>query len=213
MAVQRDQAALEPRRAPTQARSRRRVNLILDAAAELVVERGFDGITTRSIAEKASIPVGSIYQFFPNKSAILNALAVRHLEMFAAVLEAFLEPSNRGLGLDDLVDMLVNGLTDVLFSNKAIPVVWSGMQNSPELREVEARGNSVAVDFHMVIFERFLSHLDEERRRVIAQSTLRVTYAVLFYASHEGEQYQVGLVEELKTILKAYLGRYTAEAG
>lgn len=67
------------RRLPTQARSRERVERILDAAAELVVTEGVDGLTTRSIAEAAELPVASLYQYFADKEAVLLALCERDM--------------------------------------------------------------------------------------------------------------------------------------
>jgi AcrR family transcriptional regulator len=69
--------ALAPRRSPRQARSKERLQRILDATAELLEESGVEGISTRLIASRAEVNVATIYQFFPNKYAVLNALAER----------------------------------------------------------------------------------------------------------------------------------------
>ena len=63
-----------PRRMPTQARSRARVADILRAAGALLGEVGYDGLSTNLIAERADVPVGSIYQFFQGKDDIVAAL-------------------------------------------------------------------------------------------------------------------------------------------
>src|SRR3981189_1592772 len=63
-----------PRRMPTQARSRARVADILKAAGVLLGEVGYDGLSTNLIAERADVPVGSIYQFFEGKDDIVAAL-------------------------------------------------------------------------------------------------------------------------------------------
>lgn len=75
------------RRVPTQARSRRRVERILDAAAALVVERGVEALTVRAIAAAAGVPAASLYQYFADKEAVLLALAGRDMaEMDQQVL-------------------------------------------------------------------------------------------------------------------------------
>jgi len=80
------------RRAPRQARSRARVEAVLDAAAALVVEGGVEALTTRAIAERAGVPVASIYQYFADKEDVLLALADRDMaemdEQVAADLAA-----------------------------------------------------------------------------------------------------------------------------
>ena len=70
----------DPRKTPRQARSQATVDRILDAAARFFDERGYRGTTTNHVAEAAGVSVGSLYQYFPNKDALLTALALRHLD-------------------------------------------------------------------------------------------------------------------------------------
>ncbi len=70
------------RRVPVQGRSLARVKRMLDACAELVDEVGYDGLTTTLLAERASVAIGSVYQFFPDKRAIVQALAMRNVEAY-----------------------------------------------------------------------------------------------------------------------------------
>jgi AcrR family transcriptional regulator len=59
-----------------------RVGRMLDACAELVDEIGYDGLTTTLLAERANVAIGSVYQFFPDKRAIVQALTLRSLEAY-----------------------------------------------------------------------------------------------------------------------------------
>ncbi len=70
----------DPRKTPRQARSQATVDRILDVAARFFDTRGYKGTTTNHIAEGAGVSVGSLYQYFPNKDALLTALATRHLD-------------------------------------------------------------------------------------------------------------------------------------
>jgi len=80
------------RNVPTQARSRRRLRRVLDAADALLAAEGADAFTTRAVARFAGVPVGSVYHYFPDKDAIAEALAVRYWSDFedlvAGVAEA-----------------------------------------------------------------------------------------------------------------------------
>ena len=77
------------RRTPVQERSAARVQQMLDAAAALLDERA--EVTTSSVAARAGVSVGSLYQFFPDKQAVLQALATRSFERFSARLGAALD--------------------------------------------------------------------------------------------------------------------------
>jgi AcrR family transcriptional regulator len=79
------------RRRPTQARAQATVDAILGAAAELFDAYGFDGVTTERIVERAGVSVGSMYQYFPHKRALLAALADRHHREVAALQRAWLD--------------------------------------------------------------------------------------------------------------------------
>src|SRR5438094_3120984 len=70
------------RRRPVQQRSAKRVEQMLEACAALIDELGYDGVTTTLIAERAGVAVGSLYQFFPDKRAVVQALTQRNVEYF-----------------------------------------------------------------------------------------------------------------------------------
>ncbi len=79
-------AESRPPRAPVQKRGQQRVEAILDAAEVVFGEVGVEAATTNAIAERAGASVGSLYHFFPNKDAILHALAERYAESVQATL-------------------------------------------------------------------------------------------------------------------------------
>lgn len=70
------------RRRPVQQRSAQRVERMLAACAILIEELGYDGVTTTLIAERAGVAVGSLYQFFPDKRAVVQALTMRNLDYY-----------------------------------------------------------------------------------------------------------------------------------
>ncbi|MGY5030038.1 TetR family transcriptional regulator [Streptomyces sp. 900116325] len=71
------------RRAPVQQRSAERLSRILDACAELLDETGYEHLSTRAVAARAEVPIGSVYRFFSNKRALADALARRNLDSYA----------------------------------------------------------------------------------------------------------------------------------
>ena len=79
------------RRVPVQQRSADRLARILDAGAALLDETGYELLSTRAVADRAGVPIGSLYRFFPNKRALVDALAERNLEAYAGRVVARLE--------------------------------------------------------------------------------------------------------------------------
>ena len=86
---------LTPRKAPAQQRSRRMVETLLEAAARILETRGQAGFNTNLVAEAAGVSVGSLYQYFPGKAALLAALVRADSEAFAAALEAAVTDTGR----------------------------------------------------------------------------------------------------------------------
>ncbi|MEW1719031.1 TetR/AcrR family transcriptional regulator [Streptomyces sp. NPDC093109] len=71
------------RRVPVQRRSAERLSRILDACAALLDETGYERLTTRAVAARAGVPIGSVYRFFGDKRAMADALAHRNLDRYA----------------------------------------------------------------------------------------------------------------------------------
>jgi AcrR family transcriptional regulator len=74
------QVRTKPRKLPSQERSRVTVDTILAATARVLVKKGFDGLTTNAVAEAAGVSIGSLYQYFPSKEALVAALIEQHIE-------------------------------------------------------------------------------------------------------------------------------------
>ncbi|MDA0631835.1 TetR/AcrR family transcriptional regulator [Nonomuraea sp. MCN248] len=97
-----------PRKSPRQQRSRETVEAILEAAAQLFQRHGYATTTTNKIADRAGVSVGSLYQYFPNKDALLLALADRHLNAAAReVMRVFERAAGQPPDLTRLVTDLV----------------------------------------------------------------------------------------------------------
>jgi AcrR family transcriptional regulator len=81
------QVKTTPRKRPRQERSKVTVDTILAATARVLVKKGFDGLTTNAVAEAAGVSIGSLYQYFPSKEALVAALIEQHIEqMNSAIL-------------------------------------------------------------------------------------------------------------------------------
>lgn len=105
----RKKTAAPPRRTPIQQRSLATVDAILEAAIQILDRSGPDALTTNAIAERAGISVGSLYQYFPDKQAVLDALLSRHAERVQSMIAAALAGRDGRRALDE-VDVLVRAL-------------------------------------------------------------------------------------------------------
>ncbi len=76
------------RKEPRQGRSRATIESILDAAAHILGERGWSGFTTNAVAEIAGVSIGSLYQYFPNKLALIEAVRRRHFDEIMGALRS-----------------------------------------------------------------------------------------------------------------------------
>lgn len=114
------------RKAPRQARSRATVDAIVEAAAQVLCERGWSGFTTNEVAEVAGVSIGSLYQYFPNKLALVAAMRRRH---FAEVLAVLQGAADRSASPPQLVETLVDGLIAIHCNS---PAYYQAMFDLPD---------------------------------------------------------------------------------
>lgn len=131
--------ALSPRKQPRQERSSKVVDRILDAALILTREQGTKTPTTLAIAQRAGLSVGSIYQYFPNKEAILLDLARRWLGAFPEVIAkriAAPRPTNRD-EFQQEVDKLFVDTSRLYLDNATLMPVIEAITGNPDLRPIQ----------------------------------------------------------------------------
>jgi AcrR family transcriptional regulator len=105
------QGQFTPRKTPVQTRSAVTVEAILDATLQVLLQAGKAKLTTTRVAARAGVSVGTLYQYFPNKSALLQAVLRRHIDKVAVAVERVSE-EQRGATLEAMGTALVNGFLD-----------------------------------------------------------------------------------------------------
>ena len=128
------------KRQPAQARSAERVEALLDAAAQLLEDREPEAVTVRDLATAAGVPTGTLYQFFEDKDAVLQALAVRFLAAMPGVLDGALEPAT-----DDwsrTLDRVVDGYAEIVRAHPAIRRLWLSGTLDAATRHLEQETDS-----------------------------------------------------------------------
>lgn len=99
-------SALKPRKTPRQARARVTVDAIFEATIQVLLRDGPHRLTTTRVAERAGVSVGTMYQYFPNKQALIHALNERYLDALADRIEAVCTAQN-GRPLGQMVEALI----------------------------------------------------------------------------------------------------------
>lgn len=108
---QRARVVLEPRKSPVQARSAASVDAILEATVQVLLTVGKERLTTTRVALRAGVSVGTLYQYFPNKSALLQAVLKRHLAEVAEAVEHVCK-EQEGETLRDMVSGLITAFLE-----------------------------------------------------------------------------------------------------
>src|SRR5882672_2193022 len=99
-----------PRRRPRQARAQATVEAIVKATARVLVEEGYDRASTNRIAQAAGVSIGSLYQYFPSKEALVAALVEAHVDRMMEVVSRKLDnaaPEDMRRSAETLVDALI----------------------------------------------------------------------------------------------------------
>lgn len=105
------EAALKPRKKPVQARSAVTLGAIHEAGIQVLLAGGYARFTTSRVAERAGVSIGSLYQYYPNKGALLAALLHAHLEAVLCAVEAACS-AQEGQGLEAMVEGLVTAFLE-----------------------------------------------------------------------------------------------------
>ncbi|MCX5080717.1 TetR family transcriptional regulator [Streptomyces sp. NPDC056121] len=191
------------RRAPVQQRSAERLSRILDACAQLLDEGGYEELSTRAVAVRAGVPIGSVYRFFGNKRALVDALAERNLQRYAERVAGRLagvpEADWRG-AMDAVLDEYLAmkrtapGFSLVDFGNQ-IPV---GADAGPNHRLTDR------------LTELLAAHLDRtpddtlRRAFLIAVESADALVRLAFRLDPSGDE---NVIAETRELLRAYLAR------
>ncbi|AZO18237.1 TetR/AcrR family transcriptional regulator [Mesorhizobium sp. M2A.F.Ca.ET.043.05.1.1] len=156
-----DQAAIaSPRRSPSQQRSRERVERMLAAASALIAEQGSDAMRMGEVAERAGVSIGSLYQFFPDKRAIVWALAERYTAESQACISAALKDVRDAEGLKQAFSELVDIYYQLFLAEPVIRDVWSGTQADKTLRSLELADSRANAEFLVAVLKRLRSDAD-----------------------------------------------------
>lgn len=138
------QRTLEPRKSPVQARSTASVEAILKATIQVLLKVGKESLTTTRVAARAGVSVGTLYQYFPNKSALLRAALERHMDEIGSVLQMVCR-EQAGASLEKMATALVTSFLDAKMKDAKTSValysVSSDVDGAKISREMSLKAN------------------------------------------------------------------------
>jgi AcrR family transcriptional regulator len=144
----RSEVLLEPRKLPVQARSAASVDAILEATIQVLLSVGKERLTTTRVASRAGVSVGTLYQYFPNKSALLQAVLKRHLEQVAEAVERVCR-EQKGNSLKQMTPALINAFLDAKMKDPKASVAFyavsSDVDGAKIVQRVRVRVNRAIV--------------------------------------------------------------------
>ena len=145
----RQNAQISSRKRPKQARSTDLVAAILEAAAQVLAKEGAPRFTTARVAERAGVSVGSIYQYFPNKAAILFRLQSDEWRRTSELLRVILEDVQRPPPerIRDLVHAFIRSECEEASMRVALHDAAPLYRDAPEAREARASGDRIMQGF------------------------------------------------------------------
>jgi AcrR family transcriptional regulator len=127
------------RRAPSQKRSQERVERMLQAASALISEGGSDAMRMGEVAERAGVSIGSLYQYFPDKGAIIRTLAERYNAEGRACISDGLAGVRDRQGLVEAFGELIDVYYGIFLAEPVMRDIWSGTQADKALRDIDIR--------------------------------------------------------------------------
>ena len=197
------------RRKPRQARSQERVKRILDVAEDLFASQGYSATTTNAIAARAQVSIGSLYQFFPDKTAILRALALRYAEMLHQELAAINETELVALSLSDYVDRLIDTTDRFFTENPSYYAIFMEVQGTiHELAEIDEITDAKLIQDLANSLAKRDARLTPADCEAIAFVLVKAIGTLLWLSLGQEKLFRERLVTETKRLTLKYLQSY-----
>ena len=193
----------QTRRVPSQERSRSRVDQILNATRDIILEKGTGGLKIHELAERAGVTPSSIYQYFPNKRAIISALDMRYIDETNGLLGQALEGVKT---LEEAFKVMEDCMDDYYAWYKSEPVIadiWYGLAADKALQDMELQSSRDAAS---IVVDKLAPFIDEADLPELESYALLLTHLAgstirlcIMTSDEEGER----LKESFKNLLKS----------
>jgi AcrR family transcriptional regulator len=201
------------RRQPSQKRGKDRVEKILEAAAAVFDEVGYEAATTHQIAAKAGTAVGSLYQFFPDKASIFNTMELRHTERVKALWAQTDVVAIVSLPLRQMINLLVKAISQ-LFEHPVSRVMFIQFYTNRQVfQSIDESMTQEAINFLADILRHRNPLLNDLQLSLLSEVCVHSSNAVILSALRNPDlQHRQMLALEIEDLLVAYLEPYVGDA-
>lgn len=191
---------LAPRRIPCQQRGRKRVAGLLCAAASVIAEVGYEPATMSEFAKRANSSIGSLYQFFPNKESVAEALRAEYVKEIEQIW-ASLAAQARALPVGELVARLIR--EQILFAEKH--PAFLALYDAPPTLNTPRRRESIHKKIGHVIVARKPS-IARAKALLVAAVVQELVNGLLRLYARSDETRRTAIIDEFAALLSGYLG-------
>jgi AcrR family transcriptional regulator len=194
------------RRQPKQQRGKERVEKILDAAAAVFDEVGYEAATTHLIAAKAGTAIGSLYQFFPDKAAIFKAMELRHAERVQLMYAQVHASGIVQLPLHQMIHALVTAVAE-LFEQPVSRVMFVQFYTARQIfQSIDESMTQEAIHFIASLLTQRNPALSQTQCGLLAEVCVHSSNAVILAALRSPEpQHRQQLIGQIEALLVSYL--------
>jgi AcrR family transcriptional regulator len=197
------------RRQPRQARSQERVSQILDVAEQMFIAEGYNSTTTNAIATRAKVPIGSLYQFFPDKAAIVQALALRYTEQLHDRFAALDADELSALSLSDYVDQIIDLANQFFTDYPGYHAIFMQVQGTiPELAAIEDAADAQLIQDLATSLSQYDADLQAADYEAIAFVIVKTIGTLLWLSLGQTGEFRQRLIDETKRLTVSYLQSY-----
>jgi len=167
---------------PSQQRSRERYERILDCAAALLVEKGSDALRMSDIVERAGVPFGSLYQYFPDKTAIIGTLAQRYNDIGRRYVSGAFDAVKAPKDLPVALGRVVDGYYGLFMREPVTRDIWRATQADRALQALDEEDMEVLAGFLLGALRRLAPERDAGELAAIARLTMHLIAAAVRHA-------------------------------
>ncbi|MGB6118714.1 MAG: TetR/AcrR family transcriptional regulator [Mesorhizobium sp.] len=200
-----DPGSVTLKRSPRQARSRERVERLLQVAEGLVAKYGNTAFSMRELAVQAGMPIATAYQYFPNQDAVVRQLAIRYHEAFLEWMIGRFGPISSREEFFDTIMEVMHSWIETYEQTPSYRGLWSGSQGSETLRKLDAEDTRRYARIIADALRRLKPDVDDDRAfagsLLLCDTTSSLTRLAFDCPLRERER----LIEEFESMAKLYV--------